>query len=187
MAWTLCSKDDVTNLFPIAEADLKDDWSMMVEAMIRQYMGQPSLGEIDIVVNDYYDGDGTALLRLRKTPIMSIQSLSIDGLTLSSGDYVVYPTHVVLLYHTFTKGRMNILVSYTAGTTSVDPVVRLAATSMIIAMINYQRKAGSDASLKWGVDNTKVGEPSPNVNIGLGTHLNKIMKNILKRPRVMVR
>jgi hypothetical protein len=58
---------------------------------------------------------------------------------------------------------------------------------MIIAIINYKRRMGSDASLKWASPTEKVGEETPNVNVGLTSHLRQIMRRTLQKDRILAR
>lgn len=187
MPWELCSKEDVTEMHPIPVNELRDDWSTMVEALIRQHMGQPDLGKVTVITDEYYNGNGLALLTLRRTPILSVQSVYVGGSLIGPADYVVEPTFIMLKNQVFENGLMNVVVSYTAGTNEVDDVTRLAAISMVIAIINYRRRAGADSSLKWGSAEQKVGEDNPNVQVGLTSHLTTIMRRLLRRPKARVR
>ena len=185
MAWTLCDKQDVTSIHPILESELKDDWSNVVEALIRQHMGEPYLGLSQVITSEYYDGDGTYILRVKNPPIISVQSLYINDVLISSGDYVVFDSYIELRSEIFPEGVLNVKLSYTSGSIGVDDVVRLTAVAMIIAIINYRKRWGSDASLKWGDAEQKAGEQSPNYNVGLTSHLVTIMRRLLRRrPRV---
>lgn len=187
MPWELCSKQDVTEMHPIPEGDLRDDWSAMVEALIRQYLAQPHLGKVEIITDEYYNGNDTPLLTLRQTPVISVEALYVNGVLISSADYIVQGTFIMLKSQIFPSGLLNVKVSYTSGSINVDDVVRFTAVSMIIAIINYRRRAGADSSLKWGNADQKFGEEGANVNIGLTSHLSVIMKRMLRRPKVRVR
>jgi hypothetical protein len=188
MTWLLCSKEDVISVHPCKPEELPDFWSDAVEGLIRQYMGQPNLGIPQAVVDEYYDGDGSNILHVKSTPIVSVESLSVDGFVLMSGDYEFFDSYVELRYMTFSKGNpLNVKISYTSGTVGSDSVVRLAAVAMIAALLNYRKRYGSDSSIKWGTTNEKAGEESPNLNVGLTSHLVSIMKRILRRPTVRVR
>lgn len=185
MAWSLCDKQDVTSIHPILQSELQDDWSNMVEALIRQHMGEPYLGTSKVITSEYYDGDGTYILRVKNPPIISVQSLSVNDVLIDVGSYVVFESYIELRDQILPEGILNVKLSYTSGTTVVDDVVRLTAVAMVIAIINYRKRWGSDTSLKWGDAEQKAGEPSPNYNVGLTSHLTAIMKRLLRRrPRV---
>lgn len=186
MAWSLCDKEDVVAVHPIPASELRDEWSEMVEALIRQHMDTPYLGKSQTITNEYHNGDGTNLLRVAKPPIMSLTSLYINEVPLTASDYVVFDSYIELKAQTFPDGVLNVQVSYISGTSDVDDVVRLAAVAMVIAIINYRKSWGSDASLKWG-DAEQRGERSPNYNVGLTSHLQTIMKRLLRRDRLRVR
>jgi hypothetical protein len=186
MAWQLCDKSDVIDIFPATESELLDSWSDMVEALIRQHLGEAYLGTSQAVVSEYHNGDGSSVLRVSKPPIISVSALRINDVALLATDYGVFEGIVQLRYETFPAGVLNVEVDYVSGSTAVDYTVRLAAASMIVAIINYRRRHGADASLKWSGGEQKTGEETPNQDLGLTSHLAGIMKQVLRRPRVRV-
>lgn len=187
MTWTLCSKEDVAALHPIQVADLMDEWSDMVEGLIRQHMGQPYLGTSQVIVDEQLSGDGTYTLHVKNDPIISIESLTVDGVLLQPDEYVFNRATITRRYTQFPFGVLNISISYTSGDMTPNPVLQLCAAAMIVAIINYRRRAGADGSRKWGETERKAGEPTANENLGLTSHLEKIMKRTLRRPSVRVR
>lgn len=187
MAWTLCSKDDVVNIHPTTRAELKDEWSDMVEALIKQHLGQPYLGSTQVITDEYHDGDGTYLLEVMKRPIVSVQNLYINDVLITPSDYVVFEDYIQLKSGVFPRSVLNVRVSYTSGITEISDVIRLTAASMVVAILNYRRSWGSDSSLKWGEPDEELGKRSPNYNVGLTSHLTTIMKRMLRRPNVRVR
>lgn len=187
MAWELCSKQDVIMLQSCREDELQDQWSEMVESMIRQHLGAPYLGTTQAVADEYHSGDGSTILKVRCPPILSVTSLKVNTLAIDTDEYVVFPAYVQLRFETFPKDVLNVVISYTSGGTEIDPTVKLAATAMVIAMLNYYRRMGADSSLKWGDPRDKQGEEGPNLNIGLTSHLQQIMKRTLRRNRVRMR
>ena len=184
MAWTFCTKDDVLSIIPATEAELLDIWSDTVEALIKEHLGKPALGDYEIITSEYHSGDGTSILKVRRPPIDSITEILANDSSYTADEYVVFPNFVQLKYgQTFPAGTMNITVSYTAGSAEIPSVVTLAAMTMIAAMLNYKRRAGADGSLKWSTAEKKIGSPQPISDIGLVKHLKTIMTTILKRDR----
>lgn len=195
MAWTLCSRKDVTDIHPTNAAALQDFWSDTVESMIREWLGMPDLGKTATYTDDKYDGLGTPYLQLRGVPVQSVQAVRVEGMSLVASDYVLQGNTLVLLYGSFPAGRSNVSVDYTAGSAVdgvtglaiVDPKIRFTAAAMIVAILNYRSRAGSDVTLRWGGAEQKEGEASPNVNIGLTSHLNTIMRRMLRKTRLRIR
>lgn len=187
MAWELCEKKTVAALHPISTDELEDEWSEMVEGLIRQHLGQPYLGTTSTITGEYYSGDGSNILRVRKPPISSVTSLLVNTVALTASDYVVFDSYIQLKYLTFPKGTLNVQLSYTSGSTSVDETVQLCAAAMIVALINYRKRLGADSSLKWGTLNTEVGEDTGNKNFGLVDHLVAIMQRLLRRPILRIK
>jgi hypothetical protein len=183
MAWQLCTKQDVVNIHPVREEDLQDQWSDMVEALIRQYLGAPYLGTTQVITDEEHCGDGTTILQIRKAPIVSVSSLYVNGSYLTASDYAVFDTYIQLRNQVFPKGILNVKVSYTSGESEVSETVKLAAAAMVIAILNYNRRMGADGSLKWSASERQVGEQTPTKTVGLTSHLEQIMKRLLKRRR----
>lgn len=185
MPWTLCSKQDVVAIqSSMTPASLKDEWSDMVESLIREYMRAPYYGLSQAITDEYHNGDGSSVLIVKKAPIISVEALSVDGSAYQSSDYVVFPGYVELKGQTFPEGRLNVKISYTSGTTSVEGYVKICAATMIVAIINYNRRMGSDAGLKWAEPDNKVRTENPTNRYGLMSHLKAIMKQSLPRQRL---
>ncbi len=204
MAWTLCTKADVISIHPTTESALPDFWSDAIEDMIRQYLANPYLGLPTPITCELHDGDGGMTILVDKPPLISVEKLTINGVTLSPKDYRVLATGVELTQLTTTnptpgpatgiplldanlwQGHLNISIDYTSGSATVDPIVRLCAAAMVVAMLNYRGRAGSDSSLKWGDAPQKEGESTPTQSVGLTTHLNKIMRQLLRRNKLRI-
>ena len=186
-AWELCTKEDVGSLHPVNVAELEDSWSITVEALIRQHMGTPYLGSTQAITAEVHSGDNTQFLRVRKPPINSVTAVRINEVVVLPADYVVFPNHIQLENELFPRGNLNVQTDYVSGTTVIDPVVNLTATSMVVAVLNYRKRFGADSSIKWSNPETKSGESSPNVDLGLTEHLTAIMKQLLRRPVARVR
>jgi len=187
MAWVLCSKADVMSIHPVTETDLRDEWSEMVESLIREHLDQPYLGTSSVIENEYHNGDGTNLLRVSKPPIISVQAVYISDAQITASDYVIFGDHIALKSEKFPRGNLNVRVYYTSGSSAITGTVRMTASAMVVAIINYRRTAGTDGSLRWSDREQKAGEDTPNANIGLTSHLVRIMRQLLKRQRVRAR
>ena len=184
MAWKLCSKEDVISIPPFPVADLKDFWSVSVESLIKEHMGTPNLGESVVITNETYDGDGTNVLIVRQPPIISVEAIRISGVTSTGASYVVYQNYVALVNETFPEGLLNVQIDYTSGDTAVSGTVQLTAAAMIAAIINYRQRYGADSTIKWATGDQEMGESTPNLNVGLTSHLKQIMKRMLRRERI---
>lgn len=184
MAWTLCSKEEVIIIHPFPLDQLHDLWSEVVEDLIIQHLGAPYYGTSQVLINETHDGDGNNILIVRKPPIISVEEVRISAIAVTSADYVVYPNHVALVAQNFTKGILNVQIDYTSGQETVRPTVKLTAIAMIAAIINYTRRYGADSSFKWSSPDDTIGEPTPNLNVGLTSHLRAIMKRMLRREKV---
>jgi len=186
-AWELCTKEDVVNMYPIPMGELEDSWSIHVEGLIRQHLGTPYLGAEVIVTGEVHNGDGTPYLRVKNPPIVSVEDVRINGVSVLATDYIVQKNIIQLESELFPQGNANVEIDYTCGGTDVDPVISLAAASMVIAIINYKKRYGADSSIKWSTAENQTGENTASTNIGLPKHLRDIMRQLLRRdnPRVI--
>lgn len=182
--WTLCSKEEVILIHKYPIDQLQDLWSEIVEDLIIQHLGAPYYGTSQAITNETHDGDGNNILVVRKPPIISVEEVRVSAIALTSADYVSYPNHIALVAQTFPEGVLNVQIDYTSGQPVVRPSVKLTAIAMIAAIINYSRRYGADSSFKWGSPDDQIGEPTPNLNVGLTSHLVTIMKRMLRRERV---
>lgn len=197
MPWTLCTKEDVIALLPTSAANIPDFFSIVVEGLIRERIGAPGIGGHALIEREQHRGSGTNMLFVKNAPILGVSELRIQNILVPATDYVVGKRSVELKYGLFPDTCYDIFISYASGTEideeglvnikDVEPSVRLAAASMIVAMLNYRGKAGADQSIKWSNVEQKEGESSPNVNVGLTSHLVKIMDRMLRRETIKVR
>ena len=184
MAWELCTKEDVLDLHPYPADQLKNSWSENAEFLIRRHMDTPYLGTTEVLTNETHSGDGTTMLVVRKPPIVSVEALRISSIASSTADYVVFQNYVQLIAEKFPEGNLNVQIDYTSGSSTVPVDVRIAAVAMIAAQINYFKRYGADASIMWGQPDVTTSEETPNRNVGLTSHLKRIMKDILRREKV---
>jgi hypothetical protein len=195
MAWVLCSKADVLSIHPTAEANLPDFWSEAVEQMIREHLSTPNLGLTRTYTDELYSGDGTPVLVIRRQPLLSVTSLVVDGAEIPALTCVVNKTTIQLIGDlVFPVGNLNVSVTYQSGggVNPVsglidDPVIRLTAAAMVVAIANYRGRAGADSSIKWGGADQKEGTSTSNFDIGLTAHMRMVMKNMLRRSRLRIR
>src|SRR3972149_6177016 len=125
MAWTFCSKEDINAFRPIPVNEIRDEWSDLVEGLIRDHLGQPYLGVSQAITDEWHNGEGSVMLKVRHTPIISVQSLTVNDAVLLATDYEVFPSYIQLRGQVFPQGNLNVKVSYTSGSVPDDPVVRL--------------------------------------------------------------
>lgn len=187
MAWEFCTKDQVSKVRYYDPALIEDSWSDTVEAMIRRHMRSPGLGTSTVVTNELHSGDNTPLLIVKQSPIYSVSAIRVSSVALTSSDYVAFENYVMLINDgIFPEGILNVAIDYTSGK-EVDPIVNMTAIAMIAAFLNYRERYGGDTSLKWDTADNQRGESSPNLNVGLTSHLTQIMKRMLERDRLRIR
>lgn len=180
MAWELCTKDDVMAMTSVPEDELRDMWSEITDQMIRDHLGTPNLGTSEVITGEVHNGDGTPLLLVKKPIIDSVQAIRVNSAQITASDYEIFENYVELSSAVFPEGLHNVEIDYTSGG-AVSARVRLTATLMVIACLNYRRRRGADTSSKFAVPETNTGEETANMNIGLVTHLDRIMRQSLER------
>lgn len=188
MAWTLCSKEQVTSIYKINVAVLDDFWSDTVESMIRSYVRAPYLGLPEVSITEKHSGDNTPVLSLNNPPATSIASVDIKGAVVDSNRYDFVSTAVALTDGTtFPKGILNIGVTYTTGGGEVPPKVSLAAATMIASVAIFEGRAGSDGSIKYGDLPAFLAGDTNVRDVGLVTYLKYIMSSMLDKYQIRIR
>ncbi|HHT9153891.1 MAG TPA: head-tail connector protein [Candidatus Hypogeohydataceae bacterium YC40] len=110
------------------------DWATN---FIHSYCGRIFLqGNYD----EYYDGDGTDSLLSHQFPIVSVNSLEVDGVIQDSTSFVVYAQIGLIRLNCgiFSKGKNNTRLQYTAGY-AFSPKDLEQACIELVAMKYYDR------------------------------------------------
>lgn len=119
-----------------------------------------------VAFTEWYDGNGGARLFLRQQPIVSVQSLQINGVSMAassgygSAGYAIHQDGKSLILRSgggasalstrayfggglgFAKGLQNVQAAYTAGFQATPPDITLAAIQMVA--VNYRRRSWID-------------------------------------------
>jgi hypothetical protein len=189
-AWELCTEQDVRDIQTIP-VTIPETWSEMVEGMIRQHTGLNKLAITEATYTDTKSGDNSTFMRLKNSPITSVTSVTIDGVSVSLSDVYVGEYFIQLETGVFTYGTRNVVIVYTAGGGTVTPDIRMAAAEMIVAIANYYGRAGADQSIKWatmqdGNATKRGGEDSSTTQLGLPSHLRGIMRATIANNRIKI-
>lgn len=105
--------------------------------------------------SEYFDGNGSRVMVMPRWPISAVASVSIDGVSVSASaspqtggvGYFFDNTRIMLNGWVFTKGIKNILISYTAGHSTLPGNVVQAAILTVAAMRNSQSIDPNAASI----------------------------------------
>jgi hypothetical protein len=104
---------------------------------IESWLGRPVLSADWLEVRD---GTGGRVMAFANLPVTAMLSLSIDGLAIppAPGDgtgfgagYSFTPTELALRGYVFTRRKQNVIVTYTAGYTSVPPDIGQACIELV--------------------------------------------------------
>lgn len=128
--------------------------------------------------------EATYVIRVRKGPIISVTSLTVDSVALTADDYYVDHSNIFLKTRKALAGNLNVEVTYVSGTATINPTYRLAAIAMIIALYNYKQRSGADSSIVWADPDVKAGEKTQSKSTGLLDHLQRIMMSTIRRNKV---
>lgn len=120
------------------------------EKMIFSYLGK---NIESAVYTEYYDGDGSDELHVDQYPIISVTSIHNDtervfgsDTLIDSDNYVIYENEgIIRLFNdesSFTIGKRNIKIIYTAGYASVPSDITLAANKLVAHLFNRRGADG---------------------------------------------
>jgi len=189
MAWEAVSKIEVGKLSGTRVEDLRDLWYDAAVALIAQKASVHNTANLTAIV-DVLDGNGLSRIPIRRPPISSITSVTVDDVVLDSAKYTSDGSYVVLVDgfyinpylqgDTFPSGTKNVSISYTSGSAS-DYAVALAIAMIIKEMANITTSEGAESRLQFsGVDRTsaqafRYGRSGP----GMAQRINEIIENLL--------
>jgi len=196
MAWTIATKSDVYSLYKKDIEELEDEWSTYAESLLLEYLGKDTVNELinQTAFTDYLSGTNGQIL-LTSHPVTSLtsvtrtrggevadESISLDYITVV-GNELIFDSEQGKWY----DGYRNYVVAY-SGTVPKKEIYTFAVSLMIIAILNYEARKGSDSDMEWASIAPEYGLRTPNQSIGLVDHLNSILDSLIgKRTRVRIR
>lgn len=108
-------------------------------------------------VTEVHSG-GSDTLVLRRSPVLSITSVSESGSTLSASDYMMDPEMPILYRGStsyarpFSSGRLNVTVTYVAGSLNPPPVVRKVVLNAVQGMWQSSQQASFPLADDFGAE-----------------------------------
>ena len=122
-----------------------------------------------------YHGNGNSTLVLRNWPIISIQSLAIDGVTVDPANYSFYDRMICLSQGVFNRGLANVSVSYTAGYTTIPLGLEQAVIELIAFKYREKERIGhSSKQLAGEVVSFIIADLHPAIKRALDTYSDKV-------------
>jgi hypothetical protein len=90
--------------------------------------------------DEYIDGDGTETLLSHQFPILSVNSLEVDGAVKDSASFVLYAPLGLLRLKSgvFPRGKKNVRLQYTAGYATIPKDIEQASIELV-ALRYYDR------------------------------------------------
>ncbi|MFN3467765.1 MAG: phage head-tail connector protein [Candidatus Brocadiales bacterium] len=90
--------------------------------------------------DEYVDGDGTDTLLSHQFPIISVNSLEVDGVVKDSASFLLYaPLGIIRLKSgAFPRGKKNVRLQYTAGYATIPKDLEQASIELV-ALKYYDR------------------------------------------------
>jgi len=189
MAWEAVSKTEVSKLAGIREEDLRDLWYDAAVAVIAEKSGRHNIANLTAVV-DTLDGNGLPRISVRRPPISSVTSVSMDDVVVSATKYTTDGAYVVLIdkfdvnpYFSgdvFVTGVKNISISYVSGAAS-DYVVSLAIALIIKEMANITTAEGAESRLQFSNVDRSSSQTFRNARSGVGVarRIDEILETVL--------
>ena len=197
MAWELVSKPVVARLAAVKEQELDDEWYDMAIGIIEHISGQHNLGSTT-TVTETLDGRGWPRLSVKQPPISSVVYVKVGGDTVDSSTYTHDKNNIIIKDDaslggnpyvsgdTFTKGRMNVEVSYVSGDADPPKNIAMAVALIVKELANMRTLEGSESRLQFYRPDRQEGVKDF-VGEFLGTHgkIASIVKTLVgKRFRV---
>ena len=138
---------------PYKEADIRDEWLLWVDSMIRRHTGENFSLDSTVVTAEKSDGNGSTTIFLKNHPVVSVEAVRSGepGVTtlVSASTYSFKPEGMIVLKAGFwLRGVNNIEVDYThGGMTSIPPYVEAVATEMVALRTKAAKDQGVISTL----------------------------------------
>lgn len=192
MPWTIAPKSYVYSLYGQDSTTFKDEWSETAEDMLLDHVGK-SMSEVTTATSftEYISGGGDRMI-LTEHPISSLTAVTIihdgaDDESVSLNNIRFVGREIILKEGSFPRGLRNIKVEYD-GTVAEKKIYKFAVALMIIAILNFEGRKGSDSNIEWSALNDEFGNNTANENLGLLSHLNAILDELItKKSKVLIR
>lgn len=123
-----------------------------------------------------YHGNGNQTLVLRNWPIISVELLQIDGVTVPAADYSFFERMIYLdKGRVYTRGLNNITVNYTAGFATTPPAIEQACIDLVAMKYRERDRIGhASKSINGETVTFIVSELHPNIRKALDLFSDKV-------------
>jgi hypothetical protein len=173
-AWDLVTKTQCAAISGLAESLYADDWYNSVLFRIEERLSTEHVAATDL--DEYYDGDNTAIIVPRTWPIQTVTTLDVGGTAYSDTSYRVYDSYIETIQvprtnldqavyggsGVFVAGKQNIHLVYNAGF-AVDDRRLIGIKDALAQAINiYAMQAarhGSGAAIPYRASASLMGDP----------------------------
>lgn len=108
--------------------------------------------------NEYYDGTGSNRLYLKNRPITKVTHLYLDDEEISSTDFIIFDSNILMKDGLFVSGTANYKVSYSAGWTKAKMPydLKMAGLQLVELMASSVGRVGKST--------ISVGQSSENID-----------------------
>ena len=122
-----------------------------------------------------YNGNGNRMLVLRNWPLISVELLQIDNVTVPETEYTFYERMIYLKSRVFIRGLNNVTVNYTAGYTSTPPSVEQACIDLVALKYRERDRIGhASKSINGETVSFLIAEMHPNTRKVLDEFRDKV-------------
>ena len=187
MAWEAISENEVAKISGTSADKMRDVWYDWAVGIIGRVSGIYNIGDIT-TVTEVRDGNGMDRISVHKTPINSVTSVTVDGYSVSSGDYtfddvsIVFedtmPTNPHLATMRFSRGSKNVTLVYESGA-AADHSVGLAIALIVKEFSKIERLEGAEAHLQFYQVGKNRATEAPLTEWGLHGKIRGIARSLL--------
>ncbi len=115
-----------------------------LSAFLKKYLNNDL---ISASYSERYNGTGSKVLCLKNSPITAVSSLKVDGVPVAESTgfltgYIIGEHYLLMVGSVFTKGQLNVEVSYTAGLAAVPEDISLVCKQLVGAEYKVRARLG---------------------------------------------
>jgi hypothetical protein len=189
MTWEAISAEDVSALSGVRESDLLPLWYDMAVAILADVCEVHHIANLT-TVTDTVNGSGTSSLRVRKPPINSVSSVTVNSVVIPGSSYTHDKSSVILIDEisanpylsdqVFDLGVKNVVVEYVSG--EVDNAIYALAVALIIKEIaSLKIGEAADGRIQFGSTGKSDGKALSRKYVGVHVRVIDIAKTLFSK------
>jgi len=134
-----------------ADATFDEVLGRIIAAVSAQFVSESGMVPTSTAYTEKRSGHGMESMTLRHAPVISVTSVSVDGVavpaqpSVGSSGWVLDGSTVRLVGYVFTEGTLNVSIVYTAGYAAIPADIEQAVIKMVGLQFTDRKRIGQSS------------------------------------------